>query len=215
MRFLFPVKEVAAMKKILMVLTSHDSLGNTDEKTGIWIEEFTSPYYRFVDNGMDVTLVSPAGGEPPIDPKSSLPGMQTDSTKRFNKDPMTQEAFKNTLPLSKVNGKEYDALFFPGGHGPMWDLSSDPATARIVSEFHKAGKPIGAVCHGPAALIQATDDKGVSILKGRKVTGFSNTEEVAVGLAKVVIDDLLVTGQNPASAEDAAGALISLLTRKN
>jgi putative intracellular protease/amidase len=228
------------MKKVLMVLTSHDTLGNTGNKTGIWLEELAGPYYKFVDNNVDVTLASPAGRKPPIDPKSSISEMQTDSTRRFEKDPVAQKVFKNTIPLSKVKVEDYDAVFYPGGHGPMWDLSTDQTNARLAGKFHMTGKPIGAVCHGPAGLVRAVDEEGISILKDRKVTGFSNTEEIGVGLDKVVpflledrlrelggrysrgpdwasyvvVDGLLVTGQNPASAVETAGALISLLIKR-
>jgi putative intracellular protease/amidase len=227
------------MKKVLMVLTSHDQLGNTGKKTGFWLEEFASPYYAFKDGGFEVTLASPKGGQPPLDPKSSEPDAQTAATKRFNDDPTAQRALASTTPLASVRADDFAAIFFPGGHGPMWDLATNDGLATMVSAFYTAGKPVGAVCHGPAALTRAVDAKGVSILHGRKVTGFSNTEEKAVGLTEVVpfllaekmtalggkyeagadwashviVDGHLVTGQNPASSEDAAKKLMGLLAK--
>lgn len=227
------------MKKILMVLTSHDELGETGKTTGFWLEEFASPYYAFEDGGLAVTLASPKGGQPPLDPKSSAPDAQTAATKRFHDDPPAQEALAHTKLLADVRADDYDALFFPGGHGPMWDLANDEKVATLIAKFHAAAKPIGAVCHGPAALTRAVDENGVSILKGKKVTGFTNTEEEAVGLTKIVpflleekmktlggiyergpdwashavVDGHLVTGQNPASSEEAAKKLIGLLTK--
>ena len=227
------------MKKVLMVLTSHDQLGDTGKPTGFWLEEFASPYYAFKDGGLDVTLASPKGGQPPLDPKSSAPDAQTAATKRFHDDPAAQKALAGTVPLAQVKAESFDALFFPGGHGPMWDLASDDALAKLTSTFVAGDKPVGAVCHGPAALTRAVDAKGASIVKGKKVTGFANTEEEAVGLTKVVpflledklkalggsyvrgpdwashvvVDGRLVTGQNPASSEDAAKKLIGLLPK--
>ena len=227
------------MKKVLMVLTSHDKLGDTGKKTGFWLEELASPYYAFKDAGLDVTLASPKGGSPPLDPKSSASDAQTAATKRFNDDPAAQKALAKTTPIAGVRADDFDALFFPGGHGPMWDLASDDDVAKLTSKFHATAKPVGAVCHGPAALTRAVDEKGVSILKGKRVTGFTNTEEEAVGLTKivpflledkmtalggtyqrgpdwashVVVDGLLVTGQNPASSEDAARKLVGLLSK--
>ena len=227
------------MKRVLMVLTSHDKLGDTGKKTGFWLEEFASPYYAFKDGGLDVTLASPNGGQPPLDPKSSVPDAQTAATKRFNDDPAAQKALAQTTPLADVRADEFDALFFPGGHGPMWDLASDENVAALTSKFYATAKPIGAVCHGPAALTRAVDENGISILKGKKVTGFTNTEEEAVGLTKivpflleekmkalggtyergpdwashVVVDGRLVTGQNPASSEAAAKKLIEFFPK--
>ena len=227
------------MKKVLMILTSHDKLGDTGKKTGFWLEEFASPYYAFKDGGLDVTLASPKGGQPPLDPKSSAPDAQTAATKRFNDDPAAQKALAQTKLVADVRADDFDALFFPGGHGPMWDLASDDNVGKLTSKFHATAKPLGAVCHGPAALTRAVDEKGASILKGKKVTGFTNTEEEAVGLTKivpflleekmkaiggtfergpdwashVVVDGHLVTGQNPASSEDAAKKLIGLLAK--
>lgn len=228
-------------KKVLMVLTSHDALGDTGGKTGVWIEEFANPYYTFIDHGIELTLASPAGGQPPIDPKSALPEMQTDATKRFDQDPISQTAFKSTIPISEIKATDYDAIFFPGGHGPMWDLASDKTNAKLLADFYNAGKPVGAVCHGPAALTKAVDKNGTPIIKGKRVTGFTNTEEKAVGLDKVVpflledklrelgglysqgpdwssyvtTDGILVTGQNPASAEATARAVMDILTGKS
>lgn len=223
---------------ILMVLTSHDALGNTGKKTGFWLEEFASPYYVFVDAGATVTLASPAGGQPPLDPKSSEPHAQTPATDRFNNDAAAQAALANTVPLRDVKADHFDAIFFPGGHGPLWDLAVDPINAVLVSAFYAQEKPIAAVCHGPAALVQATDANGESILKGRSLTSFTNEEEAAVELTDVVpfaietqlielggvfskadalfapyavTDGLIITGQNPASSEAAAEALLKAL----
>jgi putative intracellular protease/amidase len=227
------------MKNVLFVLTSHDELGSTGKKTGFWLEEFASPYYAFIDGGLEVTLATPKGGQPPLDPKSSAPEAQTTATKRFNDDPAAQKALAHTKPVRDVHADDFGALFFPGGHGPMWDLASDETVAKLTSRFYSTGKPVGAVCHGPAALTRAVDEKGAPILKGRKVTGFSNTEEETVGLTKivpflledkmkalggiyergpdwashVVVDGHLVTGQNPASSEDVARKLIGLLAK--
>ncbi len=227
------------MKKVLVVLTSHDSLGDTGKKTGFWLEELASPYYAFVDAKLDVTLASPKGGQPPLDPKSSAPDAQTAATKRFHDDRAALAALAHTKPLSGVRAEDFDAIFFPGGHGPMWDLATDDTAAALIGRFHAAGKPVAAVCHGPAALTRAVDAKGVSIVKGKKVTGFTNTEEEAVGLTKivpflledklkalggtyergadwasyVVTDGMLVTGQNPASSEEVAKKVVALLAK--
>lgn len=223
--------------KILIVLTSHASLGDSEHPTGFWLEEFAAPYYAFVDAGATVTLASPAGGQPPMDPRSSEPDSQTEATRRFEQDAEAQRQLANTLPLSAVNPDDYDALFFPGGHGPMWDLASSEDTARLVEAFYAQDKVIGAVCHGPAALVMAKDASGESILKGRQVTGFTNEEEAAVGLDQVVPflletrmaelsgqfsqgglfqphvirDGKLITGQNPPSSEPAAQAMLEVL----
>lgn len=223
--------------KILMVLTSHGELGDTGHKTGFWLEEFAAPYYAFVDAGAEVTLASVAGGQPPVDPRSSEPESQTEATRRFEQDEQAKAQLAQTLPLTEVNPDEFDALFFPGGHGPMWDLASSEANARLVEAFYQQGKVIGAVCHGPAALVLAKDGQGQSILQGKQVTGFTNEEEVAVALDQVVpfaletrlqelsgqfnggakfepnvvVDGLLVTGQNPPSSEPAAKAVIQAL----
>lgn len=223
--------------KILMVLTSHAELGNTGHKTGFWLEEFTAPYYAFVDAGAAVTLASPAGGQPPVDPRSSAAEAQTETTQRFMQDQAAQEQLAQTLPLAEVSADDYDAVFFPGGHGPMWDLATSDVNARLVEAFYRQGKVIGAVCHGPAALVLAQDRQGQSILRGKQVTGFTNEEEVAVELEqvvpfaletrlaelsgqflggekfqpKVVVDGKLVTGQNPPSSAITAAAVIEAL----
>jgi putative intracellular protease/amidase len=174
------------MKKVLFVLTSHDQLGNTGKKTGFWLEEFAAPYYEFIDNGYDVTIASPKGGQPPMDPKSNLEEWQTDSTRRFQKDKSAQEKLANTLVLAEVLATDYDTLFIPGGHGPMWDLATDKNLKKLVEDFYFGGKIVSAVCHAPAGLLQATDKDGNSILKNKKVTGFTDSEEIAVHLEKVV-----------------------------
>ncbi len=225
------------MKNVLFVLTSHDRLGDTGEKTGFWIEEFAAPYYTLTDAGLVVTLASPKGGQPPIDPKSDAPENQTESTKRFKGDEALREKLSLTLKLSDTFADEFDAIFFPGGHGPMWDLNKDADVTRLVQNFYKQNKPVAAVCHGPAALLNAKGENGELLIKGKKVTGFTNTEEEAVKLTRVVPflledalkaagaeyskkgdwqsytvqDGLLLTGQNPASSEQAAKDLLQLL----
>ncbi|WP_018615573.1 type 1 glutamine amidotransferase domain-containing protein [Segetibacter koreensis] len=222
---------------VLFVLTSHDQLGNTGHKTGFWIEEFATPYYTLTDAGVNVTLASPKGGQPPIDPKSDAPENQTESTKRFKQDEALKEKLSLTMKLSDIFADEFDAIFFPGGHGPMWDLNKDPNVVRLVQNFYKQNKPVAAVCHGPAALLNAKGDNGEPLIKGKKVTGFTNTEEEAVQLTNVVPflledalkaaggeytkkedwksytvqDGLLLTGQNPASSEQVAKDLLQLL----
>jgi putative intracellular protease/amidase len=223
--------------KILMVLTSHDQLGDTGEKTGFWLEEFAAPYYVFKDAGAVITLASPKGGQPPLDPKSSDPLAQTAATERFNAEVEVRDALANTLTLDDVRAENYDALFYPGGHGPLWDLAVDPRSAALIERFLTLGKPVGAVCHAPAVLRNVRRGDGEPLVKGRQVTGFSNSEEAAVGLTDVVpflvedmlkanggqyscaadwqshvaVDGLLVTGQNPASSEASAEALLKLL----
>jgi putative intracellular protease/amidase len=225
------------MKKVLVVLPSHDQLGNTGQKTGFWLEEFTDPYYKFIDSGYEVTLASPRGGKPPVDPKSIQKENQSESTKRFERDKSTQAKLENTLVLSQVSASDYDTLFLPGGHGPMWDLSSNENMKKIVEDFYSDKKIVSAVCHGPAGLLQATDRNGNSILKGKKITGFTNNEESAVGLTKtvpfllenrmkelggkfekgqdfkpfIVSDGQLITGQNPKSALPAAEKVVEIL----
>lgn len=225
------------MKKILMVLTSHDQLGNTGRKTGFWLEEFAAPYYVFKDFGAEVTLVSPKGGEPPLDPKSHEPDMQTEATRRFNRDPDAQSALFNTAPLSSVRPGDFDAVFYPGGHGPLWDLAENRDSITLIEALYAAGKPVAAVCHGPAAFRQARTPAGMPLVQGKSVTGFANSEEEAVGLTDVVpflvedmlreqggryskagnwqvhvvADGFLITGQNPASSEAAAVALLERL----
>ena len=222
---------------ILMVLTSHDQLGDTGQKTGFWLEEFAAPYYVLKDAGADITLASPKGGQPPLDPKSDEPDAQTEATERFKTDVDAKAALASTHPLSEVKAENYDAVFYPGGHGPMWDLAEDRTSIALIEAFAKAGKPVGAVCHAPAALRHVKGPDGEFLVKGRKVTGFSNTEEEGVGLTDVVpflledvlkqnggdyskgadwgsyvlTDGKLVTGQNPASSEGAAEALLALL----
>jgi putative intracellular protease/amidase len=222
--------------KILMVLTSHDQLGNTGRKTGFWLEEFAAPYYTFLDAGAKVTLASPKGGQPPLDPKSDTPEGQTDFTRRFKQDPATQAVLANTLRLADVKAADFDAVFYPGGHGPMWDLAEDPRSIALIEAFYNAGKPVAAVCHAPGVLHRVKFE-GQSIVKGKRVTGFADSEEEAVHLTKVVpflvedelkrlgglyekaadwasfviTDGRLVTGQNPASSRAGAQALLKLL----
>jgi putative intracellular protease/amidase len=225
--------------KLLMVLTSHDKLGATGEKTGFWLDEFASPYYVFKDAGFEPVLASPKGGNPPLDPRSDDPSFQTPATERFKQDSTTRDRLANTVPLSSLQAQDFDALFFPGGHGPMWDLSEDESSIALIESMAAAGKPVGAVCHGPAALIKAKGPDGRSIVAGRQVTGFSNSEEAAAGLTEIVpfliedtlkdlggsyvkgpdwgsfvaVDGQLVTGQNPASSEATANALIKMFRR--
>jgi putative intracellular protease/amidase len=228
------------MKKVLVVLPSHDQLGNTGQKTGFWLEEFTDPYYKFIDSGYEVTIASPRGGKPPVDPKSIQKENQSESTQRFERDKSAQAKLENTLVLSQVSANDYDTLFLPGGHGPMWDLSSDENMKKIVEDFYSDKKIVSAVCHGPAGLLQARDRNGNSILKGKKITGFTNNEESAVGLTKavpfslenrmkelggkfekgqdfkpfVISDGQLITGQNPKSALPAAEKVIEILGKE-
>ncbi|HET6799645.1 MAG TPA: type 1 glutamine amidotransferase domain-containing protein [Nitrososphaeraceae archaeon] len=228
------------MKKVLIVLPSHDQLGNTGQKTGFWLEEFTDPYYKFIDSGYEVTIASPRGGKPPVDPRSIQKENQSESTQRFERDKSAQTKLENTLVLSQVSANDYDTLFLPGGHGPMWDLSSDENMKKIVEDFYSDKKIVSAVCHGPAGLLQATDRNGNSILKGKKITGFTNNEESAVGLTKtvpfslenrmkelggkfekgqdfkpfVISDGQLITGQNPKSALPAAEKVIEILGKE-
>jgi putative intracellular protease/amidase len=222
---------------ILMVLTSHDQLGDTGKKTGFWLEEFAAPYYVFKEAGAKVTLASPKGGQPPLDPKSDEPDFQTASTKRFWQDKEAQERLADTVLLSSVSHEEFDAVFYPGGHGPMWDLAEDRDSIMLIESMHAAGKPVTAVCHAPGVLRHAKLHNGQPLVKGKHVTGFTNTEEEAVGLTKVVpflvedalkqaggiyskgpdwssyvvVDGLLITGQNPASSEEGAQATLKLL----
>jgi putative intracellular protease/amidase len=225
--------------KVLMVLTSHSELGNTGKKTGFWVEEFAAPYYTLKDAGADISLASPKGGQPPIDPKSAEPSAQTEATKRFDKDAELQKLLANTKRLSEVKATDFDAVFFPGGHGPLWDLTKDPDSIKLIQEFWSAKKPVAAVCHAPSVLLNVKDENGEPLVKGKKVTGFTNTEEEAVQLTKVVPflledelknkggqyskkedwasyvvkDGLLITGQNPASSEEAAKELLGLLKK--
>ncbi|BDY16127.1 dimethylallyltransferase [Sulfitobacter pontiacus] len=223
--------------KILMVLTSHDKLGDTGNKTGFWLEEFAAPYYVFKDAGAEITLASPKGGQPPLDPSSDADDAQTDATKRFKGDDAAQKELANTEVLSSVSADGFDAIFYPGGHGPLWDLAEDKASINLIESFAASDRPVGAVCHAPAVFkhTKGTDDK--PLVSGKTVTGFTNTEEEAVGLTDVVpflVEDMLktnggtykkgddwasfvvtdgklITGQNPASSEEAAHKLLSLL----
>ena len=219
--------------KVLMVLTSHDQLGDTGRKTGFWLEEFAAPYFVFRDAGVDVTLASPKGGQPPIDPKSDLPENQTPAMARFKKDAAAQKALANTVKLSSVKADDYDTVFYPGGHGPMWDLAASPESIALIEAFYNSGKPIAFVCHAPGVL-HKVKYKGEPIVKGKHVTGFTNGEEQEVKLTKIVpflvedellrlgaiyekvrnwdpysiTDGRLITGQNPASSTTTAQALL-------
>jgi putative intracellular protease/amidase len=226
--------------KILMVLTSHDKLGNTGRKTGFWLEEFAAPYYRFKDAGAEIVLASPKGGQPPLDPKSNEPNFQTDVTHRFEADAAAQAQLAATVRLDGVESQDFDTVFYPGGHGPMWDLAEDRISIKLIEGFLAAGKPIAFVCHAPGALRHAKTREGKPLVAGKNVTGFTNTEEEAVGLTQVVpflvedelkakgghfsktgdwgvhvvTDGLLITGQNPASSGPAAKELLDLLAKK-
>jgi putative intracellular protease/amidase len=223
--------------KILIVLTSHDRLGNTGEKTGFWLEEFVAPYYALKDAGAAITLASPKGGQPPLDPKSDLPESRTELTRRFREDKAAQAELADTKRLSDMSADDFDAIFYPGGHGPMWDMPYNATSIALIEAFVKVGKPVGAVCHAPVALVNVRGKDGGYLLKNRRVTGFTNAEEEAVGLSKVVpflledrmkergglfsngpswapyvqVDGKLVTGQNPASSGPAAQELLKLL----
>lgn len=223
--------------KILMVLTSHDQLGDTGKKTGFWLEEFAAPYYRFVDAGAEVTLATPKGGQPPLDPMSDSPDAQTPDTERFRDDPDAQKQLASTVRLTEIKPDEYDAIFYPGGHGPLWDLAEDPASIKLIEYCYEHDKPLGLVCHAPGVLRHARQPDGRPLVSGKHVTGFSNTEEEAVQLTQVVpflvedtlkdhggqyskaddfqehvvTDHKLVTGQNPPSSAASAVALLKLL----
>lgn len=225
-------------KKILMVLTSHAELGNTGEKTGFWVEEFAAPYYAFIDAGIEVTLASPNGGQPPIDPTSTLADFQTEATKRYDADSGAQTLMANTKVLSEVNSSDYDAVFYPGGHGPLWDLVDNTDSVSLIESFIKEQKPVAAVCHASAVFLNVKDADGNALVAGKKVTGFTNSEEAAVQLTDIVPflvedelikkggdyqktddwgvlaleDGLLITGQNPASSELAAKKLLTKLS---
>lgn len=222
---------------ILIVLTSHDTLGDTGRKTGFWLEEFAAPYYAFLDAGATLTLASPQGGQPPLDPKSDDPDAQTDDTRRFRQDAEAQRRLANTRRLVEVQAADYDAVFYPGGHGPLWDLAEDAKSVSLIETMLAAGKPVAAVCHAPGVLRHAKTADGKPLVQGRQVTGFSNTEEAAVQLTAVVpflvedelallgglyskgpdwqphivSDGLLITGQNPASSVGVAQALLERL----
>lgn len=226
--------------KILMVLTSHDKLGDTGQKTGFWLEEFASPYYVFKDRNIDVTLASPKGGKPPLDPKSDAPDFQTAATERLRKDEESQKQLANTHRLNALNPADFDAVFYPGGHGPLWDLAEDKNSISLLETFYQKGKPIGLVCHAPGVLRHTKREDGEPLVKGKNVTGFSNSEEEAVQLTEVVpflledmlkanqgiyrkgadweshveVDGNLLTGQNPASSEAVAHEMITQLRIK-
>ena len=223
--------------KILMVLTSHDQLGNTGRKTGFWLEEFAAPYFVFRDADVQLTLTSPKGGQPPIDPKSDLPENQTPAMARFKQDQAAQKALSQTVRLADVKAEDYDTVFYVGGHGPMWDLAESADSIALIESFYNSGKPVALVCHSPGVLHRVTY-KGAPIVKGKRVTGFTNDEEEAVHLTNVVpflvedelkrlggifekvpnwqpfsiVDGRLITGQNPASSTGAAQALLNLVT---
>jgi putative intracellular protease/amidase len=222
--------------KILMVLTSHDILGNTGRKTGFWLEEFAAPYFVFRDAGVQLTLASPKGGQPPLDPKSDLPENQTAAMSRFKQDQTAQKALSQTVKLSAVKSEDYDTVFYVGGHGPMWDLAESPVSTALLESFYNSGKPIALVCHSPGVLRHVTY-QGAPLVKGKHVTGFTNGEEEEMHLTNVVpflvedeltrlgaifeklpnwqplsiVDGRLITGQNPASSTVAAQNLMNLL----
>lgn len=224
---------------ILIVLTSHSELGNTGHKTGFWVEEFAAPYYILKDAGAQVTIASPKGGQPPVDPKSEESSSQTEATLRYKDDQNLQKQLANSKKLSEVSASDFDAVFYPGGHGPLWDLTNDDQSIRLIEAFWKSKKPVVAVCHAPAALLNVKDENGDPLVKGKKVTGFTDSEEAAVELTKVVpflledelknkggiyskkedwainviTDGLLITGQNPASSAEAAKQLLTLLSK--
>ncbi|MGP1308707.1 MAG: type 1 glutamine amidotransferase domain-containing protein [Phycisphaerales bacterium] len=221
--------------KVLMVLTSHDKLGDTGKKTGFWLEELAAPYYVFKDVGAEITLASPKGGQPPLDPKSAEPSFQTDATRRFDADAAAGKALANTMKLADVSTEDFDTVFYPGGHGPMWDLAESADSSALIEDFLAANKPVALVCHAPGVLRHVKNPQGRPLVEDKKVTGFTNTEEAAVGLTNVVPflvedelkalggiyscgpdwgsyvleDGLLITGQNPASSTVAAQRLVA------
>ena len=225
--------------KILMILTSHDQLGSTGRKTGFWLEELAAPYYAFKDAGAEIVLASPLGGQPPLDPKSDEPSSQTDATKRFKADAGANVQLANTVRLDSVVQADFDTVFYPGGHGPLWDLAEDAASIALIEAFLAANKPVALVCHAPGVLRHVKNPDGTPLVHGKQVTGFTNTEEEAVGLTDivpflvedelkaqggifsrtgdwgvhVVTDGLLTTGQNPGSSAAAAAALIAQLQK--
>jgi len=225
--------------KLLIVLTSHDQLGDSGKKTGFWLEEFTAPYYQFLDAGVELTLASPKGGQPPLDPKSDEKEAQTSTTDRFRQDKEAQQALANTVKLSTVNAADFDAVFYPGGHGPLWDLAEDSHSIALIEAFWQNNKPVATVCHAPGVLRHVKGDNDLPLVTGKRVTGFSNSEEDAVGLTDIVpflvedelkknggdyskaadwkpyviTDGNLITGQNPASSANVAQALLTLLNR--
>lgn len=220
-----------------MVLTSHDQLGNTGKKTGFWLEEFANPYYIFKDENAEITLASPKGGKPPLDPKSDEPDSQTEATERFKQDDDAQAALANTVCLSEISSTDYDAVFYPGGHGPLWDLAEDSDSIALIEAMYQSGKPVAAVCHAPGILRHAKTSNGAPLVDGKAVTGFSNSEEDAVQLSEIVpfsvedelkakggfyssvqdwyphavTDGNLITGQNPASSDPVAAALLDMI----
>jgi putative intracellular protease/amidase len=224
--------------KILIVLTSHDTLGDTGRKTGFWLEELAAPYYELRDAGAELVLASPKGGRPPLDPKSNEPANQTDQTRRFEADPDANAALAGTVRLDSVSADDFDAVFYPGGHGPLWDLAEDPNSVQLIEATLRAGKPVALVCHAPGVLRDVTNEDGTPLVADKQVTGFANTEEDAVGLtdivpflvedmlkeqggiysktsdwgSHVVQDGLLITGQNPGSSSDTAATLIAQLS---
>lgn len=224
---------------ILMVMTSHDQLGNTGRKTGLWLEEFAAPYFVFRDAGVNITLASPKGGQPPIDPKSDLPENQTPAMTRFKQDDAAKKAFSHTAKLADMRAEDFDTIFYPGGHGPMWDLAESPVSIALLESFYNSGKFIALVCHAPGVLHRVTFE-GKPLVKGKRVTGFTNSEEEEVQLTKVVpflvedelkrlgghfekapnwqsfvvVDGRLITGQNPASSTAAAQTLLKALQEK-
>jgi len=225
--------------KIAMILTSHDELGTTGKKTGFWLGEFAAPYYVFKDAGVDLTLASPKGGQPPLDPKSDEPGAQTEATQRFKQDAAAQQALAHTVPLATIKAADFDAIFYPGGHGPLWDLAEDKHSIALIETAYAANKPVAVVCHAPGVLRHVQAPSGEPLVKGKPVTGFTNTEEEAVQLTHVVpflVEDMLkenggtyskgadwqpyvvtaghlITGQNPASSEPAAQELLKQLDK--
>ncbi|KGD70061.1 type 1 glutamine amidotransferase domain-containing protein [Pantoea agglomerans] len=225
--------------KILMVLTSHDELGTTGKKTGFWLEELAAPYYAFLDAGAEITLASPKGGQPPLDPKSDEPDSQTDETRRFHADSAAQAVLASTVKLDTVDQEAFDAVFYPGGHGPLWDLANDKHSISLIEQTLQAGKPVALVCHAPGVLRDVKNANGTPLVKGKKVTGFTNSEEEGVGLTEVVPflvedvlkqngglysrgddwqsytvqDGLLITGQNPGSSAETAKVLLASLAK--
>ncbi|MEN4568878.1 type 1 glutamine amidotransferase domain-containing protein [Pantoea agglomerans] len=225
--------------KILMVLTSHDELGTTGKKTGFWLEELAAPYYAFLDAGVKITLASPKGGQPPLDPKSDEPDSQTDETRRFHADSAAQAVLASTVKLDTVDQEAFDAVFYPGGHGPLWDLANDKHSISLIEQTLQAGKPVALVCHAPGVLRDVKNADGTPLVKGKKVTGFTNSEEEGVGLTEVVPflvedvlkqngglysrgddwqsytvqDGLLITGQNPGSSAETAKVLLASLAK--
>lgn len=231
------VNQAENKKQVLMVLTSHDQLGDTGEKTGFWLEEFAAPYYQLIDAGFTVTLASPLGGQPPLDPKSAETDFQTDATRRFEQDTASQQILATTTELSLINASDYAAVFYPGGHGPLWDLTNNPTSIDLIASFIEQNKPVAVVCHATAVLLNVKDKAGNALVKGKKIAGFTNSEEAAVQLTNivpfllenelikqgadyqksndwssfVVEDGNIISGQNPASSSEAASRLIKRL----